>query len=200
MPKGGARPCPAGCTCKRHSRKVAPCSEGCGCRKHIFSEEHRKNIGKASAKRWKEDIGFIEKQRESWTPERRLAQANAFEGYEATKEVIARRSLAIRKGAGSRINNGGYVVLKGQYEHPLASSSYEILEHRKVLYDKIGPGPHPCNWGCGEVLDWGGRDGIQADHLNGNRLDNSQDNLVPSCFGCNTRRRHAGNPIDWSGA
>jgi hypothetical protein len=73
----------------------------------------------------------------------------------------------------------------------MAWKNGEVLEHRRVLYDAIGPGPHECHWsgisGCGKVLEWGGTGGIQADHLDGDKLNNDPTNLVPSCLGCNRK-------------
>lgn len=90
---------------------------------------------------------------------------------------------------------GDYVQLATQHGHALARGG-RLQEHRKVLYDLIGPGPHPCHWrdvySCGkDALEWGGRGGIFVDHLDGDTHNNSPENLVPSCNGCNIRR---GNP------
>lgn len=75
--------------------------------------------------------------------------------------------------------------------HPLANPRHSrVYEHRAVLYDTIGPGPHPCRW-CGVMLDWlPGVDplAIHADHLNGYGDDNRPENLVPSCRNCNPTR------------
>lgn len=80
-------------------------------------------------------------------------------------------------------------------EHPLRGKRGEVFEHRVVLYDHIGPGPHPCHW-CGSPVDWRVRaqwasfrgDELVVDHLDGNPQNNDPANLVPSCFTCNTRR------------
>ncbi|MEU8186026.1 hypothetical protein [Micromonospora carbonacea] len=73
--------------------------------------------------------------------------------------------------------------------HPLARSSGRVYEHRVVLYDQIGPGPHPCNW-CGTTVHWDPVDGpaLQVDHLNGVGDDNRPENLVASCNACNVAR------------
>lgn len=79
------------------------------------------------------------------------------------------------------------MVLCNQYEHPLSRGG-QLEEHRKVLYDKIGPGPHYCHWDCGKLLEWGGIRGICSDHLDGDTLNNDPENLVPSCVVCNRQR------------
>lgn len=74
--------------------------------------------------------------------------------------------------------------------HPLADASNGVWEHRAVLYDKIGLGPHPCHW-CGTPVDWVARDqpdALQVDHLNNDGGDNRPENLVPSCRPCNVGR------------
>lgn len=86
---------------------------------------------------------------------------------------------------GRFISAQGYVGLTMHYDHPLANDG-TVLEHRKVLYDKIGPGSHDCNW-CGKSLEWGGLEGIQADHKDGDKQNNDSDNLVPSCLICNRK-------------
>jgi len=116
----------------------------------------------------------------------RAAQAERVKGTHLGKPAL-----------GSYINRDGYRCLTMQRGHPIADKSGQIKEHRKVLYDAIGPGPHPCHWGCGRMLKWGGCTGLHADHVNGENLDNRIENLVPSCRSCNSKRRHAGNPADW---
>lgn len=90
-----------------------------------------------------------------------------------------------REAVGHLLTATGYRELTMQYGHPLADRVGRVAEHRRVLYDAIGPGPHPCHWGCGKVLGWGGVSGLNADHLDGDRLNNALDNLVPSCGPCN---------------
>ena len=92
------------------------------------------------------------------------------------------------QGLGRYVGSDGYVYLTMLYDHPLTGVNSELGEHRKVLYDTIGPGSHECYWGCGRILEWGGWDGIQADHLDDNKQNNIPDNLVPSCIVCNTLR------------
>ena len=74
--------------------------------------------------------------------------------------------------------------------HPLANTYGHVLEHRMVLYDTIGPGPHPCHW-CDIPVNW--EAGITAtalitDHLDFNRANNDPANLAPACNVCNVRR------------
>jgi hypothetical protein len=78
----------------------------------------------------------------------------------------------------------GYTVRK-MPDHPLAApSSGLVYEHRRVMYDLLGPGPHPCHW-CGVMLDW---PDAECDHLDTARSNNVPSNLVFSCHDCNTRR------------
>lgn len=88
-----------------------------------------------------------------------------------------------------------YVYAPG---HPLATGKIpKVAQHRRVLYDAIGPGPHGCHW-CGKPgLTWGGKAGINVDHLNGDPSDNRRENLVESCQSCNKSRAAQGNSIDW---
>lgn len=75
--------------------------------------------------------------------------------------------------------------------HPLASPLGIVYEHRKVLFDKIGPGKHPCHW-CGAELDWDVAHvqpgALQVDHLDNVGDNNDPANLVPVCRSCNTTR------------
>lgn len=98
-----------------------------------------------------------------------------------------------QQASGESFTGTGYKFLTMQYDHPLATAGNVVMQHRAVLLDKIGPGPHACYWnsryGCGKTqLEWGGQAGICVDHLDGDRLNNDPDNLVPCCIGCNTRR------------
>lgn len=72
--------------------------------------------------------------------------------------------------------------------HPVAHADGRVRVHRAVLYDKIGPGPHPCHW-CGSSVDWYGIPELVSDHLDGDTWNNDPGNLVPSCNGCNAVRR-----------
>lgn len=86
---------------------------------------------------------------------------------------------------------GSYKILR-KVGHPLARTSGLVLEHRLVLYDHIGAGPHPCHW-CGTSVRWDvswpkASDGLVVDHLDRDRSHNVPANLVPSCQPCNARR------------
>lgn len=152
--------------------------------------------------------------RKGWTEERRRAMSDRQRGRKRSPETREKISEALKgryvsgetpeqKSArmrGYRLDGspavghfdmGGYRALSGQHDHPLADSDGCVTEHRKVLYDKIGSGPHLCYWGCGAVLSWGTIHGICVDHLDGDTMNNDPGNLVPSCFLCNIMRgRH----------
>src|SRR5690242_14904452 len=56
-------------------------------------------------------------------------------------------------GSGLSVSHGRRyrtVTAKG---HPLASKNGTVYEHRKVLFDTIGPGPHACHW-CDTTVQW----------------------------------------------
>lgn len=80
--------------------------------------------------------------------------------------------------------------------HPLASARGKVYVHRAVLWEKIGPGQHPCYW-CGDLVEWkvgppGTRHGdLTVDHLDGHGDNNDPMNLVPSCRDCNSGRASA---------
>jgi len=73
--------------------------------------------------------------------------------------------------------------------HPLAGAQGKVGAHRVALFEKLGPADQPCHW-CGLVLPWlgGAAKAINADHLDGDRLNNDPRNLVPACLQCNTKR------------
>lgn len=80
-------------------------------------------------------------------------------------------------------STGGYIKIYCP-EHILSDSSGYIYEHRKIVYDSIGKGPHNCFW-CEIKLEW---QDIVIDHLNENKQDNNINNLVVSCNKCNRAR------------
>lgn len=96
-----------------------------------------------------------------------------------------------RATSGIRTRNGTQYRTVQAPGHPLAMRNGKAYEHRKVLFDAIGPGVHPCHW-CHLLVAWerprGATDALQPDHLNGQRDDNRPENLVPSCVSCNVAR------------
>lgn len=83
-------------------------------------------------------------------------------------------------------------------DHSLAPPSGMVAVCRLVLYDKIGPGPHPCHW-CGREVAWlvgagpGAPGNLIADHLDWDIHNNAPENLVPSCNRCNVLRTSNGD-------
>lgn len=94
-----------------------------------------------------------------------------------------------------RERRGSQRAAKYLPNHPLASKTGKVLVARLVLYEKLGPGPHPCHW-CSEIVEWTAfRDGrgcrkgtLAADHLDGDKHNNEPENLVAACNDCNTLR------------
>jgi hypothetical protein len=179
--------CPKGCTCKKHQKVGAPCQPDCTCARHTLTDEQRQNLGVAMKSLW-EDPGYRQKVHEG-----RLGRHFP----EEVRQKISKKKRGIRPDGQPAVGvsvSDGYRILTGQQGHPLAGKMGNLPEHRKVLYEKIGSGPHPCHWhpvsGCGQLnLQWGnGIDGIFADHLDEDRLNNDPHNLVPSCHKCNWDR------------
>ena len=84
---------------------------------------------------------------------------------------------------------GAYRRRYARVGHPLRTPGTEqVYEHRLVLFDAIGYGPHVCHW-CSAPVEW--MVDLQVDHLNRVRDDNRPENLVPSCAPCNTGRGRA---------
>lgn len=89
-------------------------------------------------------------------------------------------------------------VVKGLYrsvyvpvDHPLSNGHCKIQVHRLVLWEKIGPGAHPCSY-CGITVRWmpgaGPRRGaLVADHVDRDPTNNDPANIVASCQPCNMR-------------
>lgn len=191
------RKCEPGCTCSRHKNgryKREPCSPGCTCGKHSPKRtygprpiETREKISQALSGR----------KNKPHSAETRKKIGDAHRGRKHSDEFRAQcRERQLGKGSGSYMDNG-YVFLTMCYDHPLASGEGIVAEHRAVLYDAIGPGPHECHWNsvarCGQVeLHWQGEGNINVDHLDGDKQNNSVENLVPSCQHCNRVGRRLG--------
>lgn len=92
----------------------------------------------------------------------------------------------IRKPQSLWTKTSGYVQAPIYPDHPLYAGSPNIMQHRLVLFDKIGYGPHQCHW-CQEHINWG--NGLEVDHLDWDRQNNDPDNLVAACSPCNKRRK-----------
>jgi len=88
--------------------------------------------------------------------------------------------------------NNGYLKVKAN-RHYLAGKSGYVPYHRMVLYNRIGGSNAACHW-CGYIIDWKtdkqpqGKFVINADHLDGDKTNNSTHNIVPSCSWCNYNR------------
>jgi len=88
------------------------------------------------------------------------------------------------KRKGRHQTSNGYLVLL-RPDHPLARvRDGLVMEHRLVLYNAIGPGPHACEW-CGKETAWVD---AHVDHLDRNRRNNIRQNLLFSCAACNQQR------------
>lgn len=153
------------------------CEPGCDCWKHSEDlSQKRRDIWKDPEYKQSQ----IEKYREAWeNPERRKRHSKERRGKK--RDGTPATGYYIHQ---------GYKVLTGHQEHPLARSDGTLLEHRKVLYEALGPGPQECHW-CGKELKWhteGQKDLVCVDHLNDDGLDNAPENLAPSCSRCNAHR------------
>ena len=99
--------------------------------------------------------------------------------------VRLRRTGTLEKPRRDRATTeAGYVLLK-RPDHPLSTTAGWVSEHRMVLFDQIGAGPHFCHWCATGPLEW---PDIVVDHLNEQKDDNRPDNLVPACNACNRAR------------
>ena len=69
-------------------------------------------------------------------------------------------------------------------EHPLAMKSGYVYVHRLNYYENNGEGPFDC-FHCGIEVNW---KTLEVDHLDFNKANNGDDNLVASCKRCNLAR------------
>lgn len=74
-----------------------------------------------------------------------------------------------------------------------------VYQHREVLREHIGEGPHNCHH-CNTPISWSTRNNrspegwkgvLVVDHLDHDRQNNDISNLVASCQSCNMSRRMA---------
>lgn len=169
---------------------MAKCGVGCDCGRHtaIRTGPSRETAVKIS-------LALKGRKNGPPSPETRQKISSSLRGRKRSmefSEACRQRQLGSGKGY---YYDGDYKFLTKQHDHPLANGEGMVAEHRKVLFDKIGPGPHLCHWGCGRELDWGGCGGIQADHLDGIKDNNDPKNLVPSCQSCNRIGMRLGKQI-----
>jgi hypothetical protein len=85
------------------------------------------------------------------------------------------------------VSSNGYPNLAA-HGHPLRRQN-RVAVGRLVLYEKIGPGTHPCTW-CDRPLEWGAN--LRAARVNGDRADSSPENLVAACASCILERSRRG--------
>lgn len=112
-------------------------------------------------------------------------------------------TTADRERRGPYLTSHGYLArnMKG---HPASPKSGLLYEHRKVFYEAHGPDGHDCFW-CGVSVTWGGSGAgkINIDHLDGDKTNNSPENLRAACNRCNTARglfmawlaKHSDDPV-----
>lgn len=88
----------------------------------------------------------------------------------------------------TRPHSSGYTLVYSP-GHIISPRRPHVFQHRLVMFDIIGYGPHRCGH-CATHINWGA--GLEVDHLDYQRDNNDPSNLLQSCHGCNTRRaRHA---------
>jgi hypothetical protein len=74
-------------------------------------------------------------------------------------------------------------------KHPLAPPGGTLPRGRVVLYEKLGPGAHPCTF-CGKVLSWVGKPLLNVCHLDLDKDNDAPGNLAAACRSCSVRHGH----------
>lgn len=94
-------------------------------------------------------------------------------------------NIKAKAGSGYTRNNG----YRARYNptHVLSKNCNWVYEHRLVLFEEIGYGPHQCSI-CGTLINWGYD--LQVDHIDFDRQNNALENLRPTCGPCNRQRRN----------
>lgn len=77
--------------------------------------------------------------------------------------------------------------------HPLTAGKGRMVSvHKLVLWNKIGPGEHPCHY-CSTPVSWDAPryspERLETEHLDRDRFNNEPENLVPCCHRCNMQNR-----------
>lgn len=93
--------------------------------------------------------------------------------------------LTMKPRKARRVHSAGYICLFIP-DHPLANSTGEVYEHRKVIYDKYGDEIPDCQL-CGKETSWHPYT-THIDHINRNKSDNMECNLRVLCNYCNSQR------------
>lgn len=69
--------------------------------------------------------------------------------------------------------------------HPLADRYRKVLRSRYIFYESVKGRDQKCHW-CKMPLVW--KVDLCVDHLDSDSENDSIENLVPSCRGCNANR------------
>lgn len=111
-------------------------------------------------------------------------EASRLDKYCETHYYRIRRNgtIELKKKSAISQHSGGYLIERNQ-DHPLAKRG-NVYQHRRVFFDKHGQGPFACHW-CGTAVDY---DMMHVDHLDANKQNNNESNLVASCPACNLKR------------